>query len=189
MEEERVCDTLQGVGEDYTGTRTLGVSQGVTQSTWAVACTVQGMHVTREVELPDIFAKPVLGAQAQIQEDFVGKAATLWPDSKHVPGLGGWGLGNSPGSPLTFSSPRSRPFRASDRARDDPVLGDCECQRMAEWTARLHVAEIEPFRKAVSSVRILSCIKISFPYDEQVLPQVLLLETLCLEQRFRNNKS
>ncbi|CAN0451029.1 unnamed protein product [Rangifer tarandus platyrhynchus] len=63
----------------------------------------------KQVELPDIFAKPVLGAQAQIQEDFVGKAATLWPDSKHVPGLGGWGLGNSPGSPLTFSSPRSRP--------------------------------------------------------------------------------
>lgn len=48
MEEERVCHTLQGAGEDYTGTRTLGVSQGVTQSTWAVACTVQGMHVTHE---------------------------------------------------------------------------------------------------------------------------------------------
>lgn len=48
------------------------------------------------MELPNIFAKPVPGAQAQIQEDFVGKAATLWPD-KHVPGgskgLGGVGLG------------------------------------------------------------------------------------------------
>ena len=46
----------------------------------------------------NIFAKPVPGAQAQIQDDFVGKAATLWPDSEHVPGgskgLGGWGLGN-----------------------------------------------------------------------------------------------
>ena len=45
--------------------------------------------------------------------------------------------------------------RASDGARDDPVLGDWECRRMTEWTARLHVAEIEPFRKAVSSARIL----------------------------------
>lgn len=57
-----------------------------------------GCLLILRVELPNIFAKPVPGAQAQIQEDFVGKAATLWPDSKHVPGgskgLGGWGLGN-----------------------------------------------------------------------------------------------
>ncbi|KAM7242771.1 hypothetical protein CapIbe_007242 [Capra ibex] len=77
----------------------------------------------------------------------------------------------------------------------------------------------EPFRKAVSSAQFLrymflcpgpvreeghprggfegqfspssftSCIKISYPWYEQVMPQVLLLETLCLEQRFRNHKS
>lgn len=32
MEEERVCDTLQGAGEDCTGARTLGMSEGITQS-------------------------------------------------------------------------------------------------------------------------------------------------------------
>ena len=32
MEEERVCDTLQGAGEDCTGAKTLGMSEGITQS-------------------------------------------------------------------------------------------------------------------------------------------------------------
>ena len=33
-------------------------------------------------ELPNIFTKPAWGAQAQLQEDFMGRAATLWPNSK-----------------------------------------------------------------------------------------------------------
>lgn len=32
MEEEHVCDTLQGAGEDCTGAKTLGMSEGITQS-------------------------------------------------------------------------------------------------------------------------------------------------------------
>lgn len=30
LEEERVCDTLQGAGEDGMGTETLGMSEGIT---------------------------------------------------------------------------------------------------------------------------------------------------------------
>ncbi|XP_055418511.1 uncharacterized protein LOC129638050 isoform X2 [Bubalus kerabau] len=61
-------------------------------------------------------------------------------------GLGPGGCGRVQRAPHGWEGP----LQASDGAREDPVLGDWECRRTTEWTARLHVAEIsEPFRKAI----------------------------------------